>query len=61
MKAKARISMAWALLGISAVGWPLTALTLAKHEPQFILGLSWMAIIIEALNVVLNAQIQEKQ
>ena len=53
--------MSWALLIIATIGWPLSALTVAKGEPQFILGLSWFAIIIESLNVLMNAQIQEKQ
>jgi hypothetical protein len=32
------------LLVGSLIGWPLTALTVAKDEPQFILALSWLAI-----------------
>lgn len=49
---KNRLKMAWTLLIISVIGWPLTALTVFKTEPQGILGLSWLAIILTALDVV---------
>jgi hypothetical protein len=58
---RARIIAAWALLVISAVGWPTSALTVARHEPQFVLGLSWAAIIIEALSFLTASQVREKQ
>lgn len=45
----------WVLLFVSIVGWPLTALTVAKGEPPFILGLSWFAIIYAAANTLLTA------
>lgn len=44
--------LAWVLLLGSLVGWPLSALTFAKDEPQFILGLSWLAITLTAADLL---------
>lgn len=45
-----------ALAGVMLVGgvvmWPIAALTWAKNEPQFVLGLSFLALIYEAFNAV---------
>jgi uncharacterized membrane protein YfcA len=46
------VGLAWVLLVGSLVGWPLSALTWAKDEPQFILGLSWLAITLTALDLL---------
>lgn len=43
---------AWVLLIGSLIGWPLSAFTWAKNEPQFILGLSWLAIILTAVDIL---------
>lgn len=32
--------------------WPIAALTWARHEPQFVLGLSFLALIYEAFNAI---------
>lgn len=56
-----RTIAAWVLLTASAVGWPVSALTLAKDEPQFVLGLSWAAIIIESANLLTTSQVSENQ
>lgn len=45
---RARVVVAWVLLIGSTGTWPLAALTWARHEPQFVLGLSFLAIIVEA-------------
>lgn len=44
----------------SALGWPLTALTVAKDEPQFVLGLSWLAIMLTAWDVLTTSQVHEE-
>lgn len=46
-----RIAAGWVLL-VSLVGWPLSQLTLARHEPPFVLALSWLALIFTALDIV---------
>lgn len=58
---KARVVAAWTLLISSVIGWPASALTLARDEPQFVLGLSWMAIVIEAANLLTSSQVHEEQ
>lgn len=61
MHPKARVRLAWALLALSLIGWPITALTIARHEPQIVLGLSWFAITLTALDIVLTADIRNEQ
>jgi hypothetical protein len=34
------------------VMWPISALTWAKDEPQFVLGLSFLALIYEGFNAL---------
>lgn len=60
MSPKARVRGAWVLLGLSLVGWPASALTFAKEEPQFILGLSWLAIALTALDIVATTDTRDK-
>lgn len=40
------------------VGWPLSQLTVARGEPPFILGLSWMALILSAWGNLLTATVK---
>jgi uncharacterized membrane protein YfcA len=58
---RARTIAAWVLLVGSVIGWPLTALTVAKDEQQFILGLSWLAIILQAAELLTSSQVHEEQ
>jgi uncharacterized membrane protein YfcA len=58
---KVRIGLAWLLLVGSLIGWPLSALTVAKHEPQFILGLSWLAITLTALDILSTQDVRHQQ
>lgn len=61
MSPAARVRFAWVLLVGSLIGWPLSALTLARGEPQFILGLSWLAITFTALDVLFMADVRREQ
>ncbi len=56
-----RVRLAWVLLVASLAGWPVSAFTFARGEPVTVLGLSWVAIAVAALDVLLTAQVQEKQ
>lgn len=56
-----RLRMAWALVATSVVGWPLSALTVARSEPQFVLGLSWMAITLTAVDILSTNDVRDKQ
>lgn len=58
---RARLYLAWALLALSLLGWPLSALTFANSEPQTTLALSWIAITITAWDVVTTADVRNTQ
>lgn len=57
---RARTIGAWVLLGGSLIGWPVSALTVASGEPPFILGLSWLAIILTSADLLSTSQVAEK-
>jgi hypothetical protein len=59
--ARARVVFAWVLLVGSMVGWPLSALTVARHEPQFVLGLSWLAITLTAMDILQTTSVRATQ
>ena len=61
MSPHAQVRFAWVLLVLSIIGWPITALTIAKSEPQVVLGLSWFAIVVGAVSTLLTAEVKEKQ
>lgn len=58
---RARTIAAWLMLVGSLIGWPVSMLTIAKDEPPFVLSLSWLAIVIEALNLLTSSQVHEEQ
>jgi len=58
---RARTIAAWSLLAISVIGWPLSAATVFRHEPQGVLGLSWASIILQAAELLTSSQLHEKQ
>ena len=61
MSPKARVRLAWFLLVASVLGWPLTALTIARTEPPVVLGLSWFAITLTALDVLFTSDVRKEQ
>lgn len=61
MSPQARLRLAWVLLIASVLGWPLSALTFAKDEPATVLGLSWFAITITALDVLFTSDVRASQ
>jgi hypothetical protein len=61
MNPKWRVGGAWVLLVSAVIGWPWSQLTIARDEPPFILGLSWLAIIINALDLLSTNQVHKKQ
>lgn len=58
---RARVIVAWVMLVGSLIGWPLTAFTVAKDEPQFVLGLSWLAIVLSSAELLTASQVHEEQ
>lgn len=61
MTPKLRLWLAWFLLVGSVIGWPLSALWFAKNEPQFVLGLSWLAIILTAVDILNTIDVRKQQ
>lgn len=57
---RVRTITAWVLLIASLIGWPVSMLTWARHEPPFILSLSWLAIVIEAASLLTSSQVHEE-
>lgn len=58
---RARTVAAWVLLVGSIIGWPLTQATIAADEPPFTLGLSWLAIVLTAADLLSTSQVHEEQ
>lgn len=61
MNPKIRRAAALVLIVVSLAGWPLSALTVAHDEPQFVLGLSWLAITLTALDVFFTTDVRVQQ
>lgn len=55
------VGLAVALLVGALIGWPLSALWWAKDEPPFVLGLSWLAIVLTALDFLKTARVHRDQ
>jgi hypothetical protein len=53
--------MAWGLLIFCLIGWPISSLLTWSTEPQFVLALSWIAIILTALDGLWIAEEAEKR
>lgn len=58
---KLEVWLAWTLLVVSLVGWPVSALTFAREEPPVVLGLSWFAITLTALDFLKTARVHRDQ
>jgi uncharacterized membrane protein YfcA len=56
-----RVRLAATAVLVSLIGWPVTALTVARDEPQFVLGLSWAAIILTSLDVLATSDVRREQ
>lgn len=46
---------------MSAIAWPLTQLTVASGEPPFVLGLSWFAITLTALDIWATTDVRAEE
>ena len=56
-----RLRLAWIIVAASIIGWPISALTWASGEPQFVLALSWLALTITALDVLSTSDVRAEQ
>ena len=61
MTPKWRRRIAAGLVVVSLVAWPLSAFTLAKDEPQFVLGLSFLAITLTAADIWATTDVRKEQ
>lgn len=61
LKVRLYVGLSWVLFIGSLIGWPLSQLTFASDEPPLILGLSWLAIIVTAIGVIVTADIRKEQ
>lgn len=61
MRPAVRVKCAWGVFVVSALGWPVTAFTVFRDEPQGILGLSWFAIILTSLDIIVTADVRREQ
>lgn len=61
MRPKVRVRAAWVLLVGALVAWPVTALTVFREEPQGILGLSFLAIVLTAADIVSTQDVRKQQ
>ena len=59
MGKRAEVALAWVLLIGSLIGWPVSALTVARDEPPFILGLSWLAISLTAMDLLKTSRVHK--
>lgn len=58
---RVRTVAAWILLVGSVAGWPIAALTFAADEPPVVLGLSFMAIIVESASLLTASMVHQEQ
>jgi hypothetical protein len=57
----ARVLGASCILDLSVVAWPVTSLTVFASEPQGILGLSWLALILTCVDIVCTTDVRREQ
>jgi hypothetical protein len=55
------VALAWFFLIGAIVAWPTTQLTIARDEPPFTLGLSWLAIILTAADFLKSSRVHRDQ
>lgn len=48
----------WAAF-FAVIAWPVTQLTIARDEPPFTLGLSWLAIILTFADLAATTDVRE--
>lgn len=53
---KNQIRVSWFIIISSIIGWPVSALTIAKEEPFIILSISWLALIYSGYSALVAAQ-----
>lgn len=49
-------TFAWVLLSACLIAWPISQMTWASNEPPTTLGLSWLAMIFVAYDILRGEQ-----
>lgn len=52
---KILVVVGWVCLIAPLILWPVSAFTVAKNEPQVVLGLSWAAVLLSGGTILLQA------
>ncbi len=55
---KLLIAIGWICFLAPIIAWPITALTVAKDEPAFVLGLSYLAVVLSGATILLQALVK---
>lgn len=58
---KNRVKASWGLFFFCLVAHPISSLTIFSEEPQGVLALSWAAIEITAINIIVTTDVRKKQ
>jgi hypothetical protein len=61
MMKRLEVALAWAALIVACIAWPLTQFTIARDEPPFTLGLSWLAIILTIVDYLKTSRVHKDQ
>lgn len=56
---KVRARVARLACVVALIGWPLTQFTIARGEPPFTLGLSWLAIVLTFMDLAATTDVRE--
>lgn len=54
------LRVAWAVLVLSLILWPLSQLTIARDEPPVVLAISWFAITLTAFDVICTSTVNQE-
>lgn len=46
---------------LSAIAWPFTSVTVFRDEPQGVLALSWLAIMLTGLDILSTQDVRKNQ
>jgi uncharacterized membrane protein len=61
VKPKTRVRAAVVVMLVCVVLWPVTSLTILKTEPQGVLAISWITVIIDCVILIMTTDIRDRQ
>lgn len=57
---KSLLIVAWSFLVCSLIGWPASAVSVARDEPPVILAISWLALALTAFDIVVSSTVNKE-